>query len=89
MKQTLSLIIAALASAATVSAQTPSYQGALVISRVSPPLSMTPRGLLNDMHSHRKQRKVSDIPKWVSTLSPFIQHICPHPAFAPLVTSKK
>lgn len=89
MKQTISLIIAALASAATVSAQTPSYQGALVISRVSPPLSITPRGLLKDMHSLRKQRKVPDIPKRVSTLSPFIQHMCHHLAFAPLVSSKK
>ena len=39
MNQRIGLIIAALASAATVSAQTPSYQGALVISRVSLPLT--------------------------------------------------
>lgn len=35
MKQSFGLIIVALASAATVSAQSPSYQGALVISRMS------------------------------------------------------
>ena len=68
MNQRFGLIIAALASAAMVSAQTPSYQGALVISRVSLPLT-TPCCLLNNMHSLRKQRKVSDIPEWVSTLS--------------------
>ena len=70
MKQSFGLIIAALASAATASAQTPSYQGALVISRMSlPSLSRAPCSLLKIMHSLRKQRKVSDIPKWVSTIS--------------------
>ena len=46
MKQTLGLIIAALASAASVSAQTPSYQGALVISRMSLPFHHPPPAAL-------------------------------------------
>ena len=65
MKQKFSLIIAALASVATVSADFVD----IAIFRVSfPLLSMTPCGLLNNMHSSCEPRKVSDI-LGVSTLS--------------------
>jgi hypothetical protein len=64
------LAIIALARAAAVSAQAPTFQGALVISRVSfPPLSTAKRSLLRIKYSLREQRKVPDIPKWVCATS--------------------
>jgi hypothetical protein len=84
-KQNFALIVAALASASVVSAQTPSYRGALVISRVSllPALPALPsRGpnagfwfcselTTSHMYSLRKQRQVPDIPEWVGAASLF------------------
>ena len=75
MKQIFCLIIAAVASATTVSAQA---IPPVSISHVSLlPLSMTLCGLLNNMHSLRKHQKVSDIRNWVSALFSFriIAHV--------------
>lgn len=66
MKQAVGLFILAFASAATVSAQVPTYLGALVISRASFfHLSIAPRSLLKSKYSLSEQRKVSDITTWV------------------------
>ena len=61
MKQTFSLFILALASATRVSAQVPTYLGALVISRMSffQPSTAQP-SLLKPKYSLCGQRKVSN-----------------------------
>lgn len=75
MKHILCLIIAGVASATAVSAQSSPAMHILRLSLL--PLSMTLCGLLNNMHSLRKQSKVSDIREWVSTLFSFriIAHV--------------
>lgn len=86
MKQIFFLIIAAVATATTVFNPNLNETFAHIIIRASlPPLSMTPRGLLNDMHSLCRRshlwkapqwhHHVPDIQEWVSTCL-IIPNIC-------------